>query len=86
MPLGIRHRRDVGELMPRLYWDFFGPRAEGTARHFERHLREFFEREALTLGESGVVEHDRFKWSAYCEVDDETADNVRRALKPQRDA
>jgi len=71
--------------MPRLYWDFFGPRAEGTAKHFEKHLREFFTREKLSLETSGVEEHARFKWSAFCDVDEATAPPVRAALRPQRE-
>src|SRR5688572_33462172 len=30
------------------YWDFFGPRAEGTATHFVSHLREFLSKHELT--------------------------------------
>jgi hypothetical protein len=27
--------------MKTYFWDFFGPNAEGTARHFVRHLEQF---------------------------------------------
>lgn len=30
-----------------LYWDFFGPDAEGTAEHFRRHLEQFLAGEAI---------------------------------------
>jgi len=69
----------------RLFWDFYGPRAEGTARHFEKHLREFFTREGLPLEASGAEEAAASHWYAYCDVDDATADPVRRALRPQRE-
>ena len=29
------------------FWDFFGPRAEPTAAHFQRHLRGFLEQHGI---------------------------------------
>ncbi|MEM6791079.1 MAG: hypothetical protein AAF715_26410 [Myxococcota bacterium] len=72
--------------MTRLFWDFVGPRAEGTARHFERHLREFFVRERLDLAASGVDEVAKYKWFAYCDVDEAVVAAVTKALRPQRQA
>lgn len=69
----------------RLIWDFFGPRAEGTAQHFAKHLGEFFARESLPLVDSGVAEEADLHWTAFCEVDEATAEVVRTALRPQRE-
>lgn len=33
----------------RFFWDFHGPEAEATARHFATHLAEFFARNELAL-------------------------------------
>ncbi|MGB1013779.1 MAG: hypothetical protein ACPG4T_06575 [Nannocystaceae bacterium] len=38
----------------KLHWDFFGPHAEGTARHYLRHLHTFIEQHSLGDCESGV--------------------------------
>jgi hypothetical protein len=67
------------------FWDFFGPRAEGTARHFQRHLEEFLAREAVA-GCSTAVEAPRpGQWTVSCIAPPAAAEPVRRALRPRRE-
>lgn len=84
----------------RFFWDFHGPHAEKTARHFLEHLREFLSKHDLKL-ECGCASDAEAHWFAYYDPPDvpqalqphgatpkqgeETiADQVGRALRPQR--
>ena len=69
-----------------LYWDFFGPRAEGTARHFRTHLDEFLARERLVGCVTGVEELAAAHWAAWCRGGQEACEPVRRALRPKRES
>ena len=66
------------------FWDFHGPRAEGTARHFRKHLDEFLHREAVGGCSTGVDELTPAHWAAWCRAPDESAEAVTRALRPRR--
>jgi hypothetical protein len=66
------------------FWDFFGPRAEGTARHFQRHLDEFLAREAVAGCVTGADEQAAGHWAAWCRTPPTAAEPVRRALRPRR--
>ncbi len=68
----------------KLIWDFFGPAAEGTAKHHAIHLDEYAQKHSLEtygVGEEKVSE-DQF--TAYMIVDEKNMIGVRDALKPQR--
>ena len=66
-------------------WDFFGPRAEGTARHFLRHLDDFLQRERVE-GCSTAVEAARpGQWTVTCRTPAEAAEPIRLALRPRRE-
>ena len=84
----------------RLLWDFRGPDAEQTAKHFEVHLREFFRKHDLAMP-SGITPAEGSNWSAFCDPPDvpsaleeatngrvpesePIADQVGRALRPTR--
>ena len=67
------------------YWDFFGPRGEGTARHFQRHLEEFLQREGVSGCATALEEPSRGVWSVSCRAPEGSADAVRRALRPRRE-
>lgn len=84
----------------RLLWDFRGPDAEQTAKHFEEHLREFFQEHDLEMP-SGTSPAEGSVWSAFCDPPDlpgaleeaesghapanePVADRVGRALRPSR--
>lgn len=66
------------------YWDFHGPRAEGTARHFRTHLDEFLARERIVGCETGVEELGAAHWAAWCRAGQEACEPVSRALRPRR--
>ena len=65
-------------------WDFRGPRAEGTARHFVVHLDEFLHRESVAGCSTGVEQVAPAHWAAWCRAPGETAEVVQRALRPRR--
>lgn len=81
----------------RLLWDFRGPDAEGTARHFLTHLLTFLSRNELSL-KCEVMKNALGGWSVACEAPDlpaflaetskqpklSVADQLGAALKPQR--
>ena len=66
------------------YWDFFGPRAEGTAKHFVRHLNEFFEKNGIVGCEVDTASAGQGHVAARCRAPLEAEDVIERALRPQR--
>lgn len=66
-------------------WDFFGPRAEGTARHFQRHLDEFLAREVLAGCVTAVDAESGNRWAVHCTTPPAHAEAIRRALRPRRE-
>jgi hypothetical protein len=67
------------------YWDFFGPRAEGTARHFQRHLEEFLAREGVVGCTTDVHGSSPNQWTVSCRTPANAAEPVRRARRPRRE-
>ena len=67
-----------------LYWDFFGPRAKGTADHFCIHLKEFFEQNKLEFDSLGNEYISASHSAAWCKVSDEVYPAASKALKPKR--
>ena len=70
--------------MTTLYWDFFGGTAEGTARHFQKHLDEFLQRNACAGATTGVESNGAGHLAVYCRAPAEHAHAIARALKPRR--
>lgn len=66
-------------------WDFFGPRAEGTARHFLRHLDEFLQRERVEGCTTKVEELRKGQWTVQCRTPPAAETAVRQALRPRRE-
>lgn len=70
----------------RVYWDFYGPDALGTAAHFERHLRARLasgpaDERALPTG----VEELSALWSAaWCDAPLEVAQRIGKAMRAKR--
>lgn len=69
--------------MTTYFWDFYGPDAEGTARHFLVHLGEYAARNALELDASGVSAEATGHWAAWCKAADRARDALLR-LRPRR--
>jgi hypothetical protein len=72
--------------MKTYFWDFFGPRADGTARHFELHLREFLERNTLTGCETGLTSEGEGHRAVYCRTPEPAQKTVELTLRPKRSA
>lgn len=70
--------------MPTLYWDFFGPNAEGSARHFRKHLDEFLHANGCAGCTTGLASEGALHHAAFCEAPDETAPGIVQALRPRR--
>lgn len=70
--------------MRRLFWDFTGPIAEGTAAHFKRHLDEFLEREAIEGCTTGLEGYGPMHHAAWCDTPSASEDVLIRTLRPRR--
>jgi hypothetical protein len=80
----------------RIFWDYYGPHAHGTATHFYHHLLEWLERaEAERLGQNetrgqyttqdaGVEAYTPTHSAAYCVLPIESGKHVYRALRAHR--
>lgn len=68
----------------KIIWDFFGDKSEKTAEHHVIHLREFMQRNQLTLLDSGVASAADFHHLAYVTVNEEQVKIIRDSLKPHR--
>lgn len=77
--------RELIAPLPTLFWDFYGPTAQGTAEHFHRHLDEFLQREQLEGCETGVsiITAGRHA-AAWCRCPAAIVDAIRGALRPRR--
>jgi hypothetical protein len=67
-----------------LYWDFFGGAAEGTARHFQKHLDEFLQRSACEGATTGIESNGEGHLAVFCRAPAVQAEAIARALKPRR--
>ena len=70
--------------MPRLYWDFFGGAAAGTAAHHPRHIDEFLAREGIGGCETGVEAYSPVHHAAWCFTPEAHEQTLIRALRPRR--
>lgn len=67
----------------RFHWDFFGPDAEATARHFLEHVDEFCGMEGIEDHENGVSVQ-AMRAVATLECDERYLVLVRDRLRPKR--
>ena len=70
--------------MRRLFWDFTGGQAAGTAEHFKRHLDDFLVREAIEGCATGTEAYTPLHHAAWCDTPDAAFDVLVRALRPRR--
>lgn len=69
---------------PTIYiWDFFGPNAEGTARHFLRHLEQYWVKSGLEGCEGGLESEATGHHAVWCRTPP-AADAAIMQLKPKR--
>lgn len=64
-------------------WDFFGPRSEGIARHFLRHLEEFWKMSRLEGCEAGVESARAGHHAVWCRAP-HAAEAAILTLRPHR--
>lgn len=75
---------DVSSAAVKYLWDFFGPHAERTATHFEKHLREFLlgqDHAQIVIGRESAGEGHH---AIFCLPPPEFAETLRGALRPNR--
>jgi uncharacterized protein len=65
-------------------WDFFGPNALGTATHFEKHLREFLQKNALEGCSTGTESEGEGHMAAFCITPPAAVEMVEKSLRPKR--
>jgi len=70
--------------MKRFFWDFFGPRADGTAHHFLRHLRGFLEQNQCPDMPTGLHSEGAGHQAVFCAPPAEFAAVIERSLRPRR--
>lgn len=65
------------------YWDYYGPDAEGTARHFLAHLGEYIARAGVAGCESGVESTRAGHCAVWCRAPEAAREAMLR-LRPRR--
>jgi uncharacterized protein len=68
----------------RYFWDQFGPDAERTAQHFQRHLESFLRENACAGCSTGIESRGPGHCAAYCDTPPEHEPLIQRALRPRR--
>ena len=68
----------------KLIWDFRGPVAKKTADHHEIHLKEYIEREKISVIKTGTQEISEMHSIAFIAVPENLMIQLRDALKPHR--
>ncbi len=67
-----------------LYWDFFGPDAEGTAVHFRKHLEEFLVAEAVDGCELALESAGPGHSAICCRTPEPALALLTQRLRPRR--
>jgi uncharacterized protein len=65
-------------------WDFFGPRATGTAEHFLLHLREFLKKNDCPEMPTGLRSEAAGHQAVFCAPPEEFQAAIERSLRPRR--
>lgn len=66
------------------FWDFFGPRAEGTAQHFLVHLRQFLKQHECPEMPTGVRSEGPGHQAVFCSPPQEFWQPIEQSLRPRR--
>lgn len=70
--------------MKRFFWDFFGPRAQGTAEHFLIHLRQFLEKSGCAELPCGLTCEAPGHYAVYCVPTEAFRESIECSLRPRR--
>jgi hypothetical protein len=71
-------------MLRRYLWDFFGPRAEPTAAHFQTHLAERLVADGFVDCVTGLTSAGDGHHAAYCDAPEPAWEHIERALRPAR--
>ena len=82
--MGMTGRKDGGSAVRRLFWDFYGARATGTADHFRVHLDDFINKMDLGGCETGTADYTGIHTAAWCDAPAEACDLLVTRLRPHR--
>ena len=66
------------------FWDFFGPRADGTAQHFLVHLREFLKKHECPEMPTGLRSEGPGHRGVFCTPPEAFREAIERSLRPKR--
>ncbi len=66
------------------YWDFFGPRALGTAEHFLVHLRGFLKTNECPDMPTGLRSEGAGHQAVFCSPPEAFREPIERSLRPRR--
>lgn len=69
--------------MKTFFWDFWGPHAERTARHFEHHLKEFLQTHKCESSLTEVLIEEGHA-SVSCSPPEEAEELIMKVLRPRR--
>ena len=70
--------------MKSYFWDFFGPRAPGTAQHFLQHLRQFLQQNQCPDMPTGLRSEGAGHQAVFCSPPVEFKAAIERSLRPRR--
>ena len=65
-------------------WDFFGPRATGTAEHFLIHLRQFLRTHECPEMPTGLRSEGAGHQAVFCSPPEAFREAIERSLRPRR--
>ncbi|WP_340075093.1 hypothetical protein [Leptobacterium sp. I13] len=68
----------------KMIWDFRGPHAEETAKHYELHLKEYLKIEEVYNAQTGYAKINDSFTTTYAIVNEPDMRKVRDDLKPHR--
>ena len=70
--------------MKHFFWDFFGPRADGTAQHFLIHLQDFLKKNDCPEMPTGLRSEGAGHQAVFCAPPPELELTIERSLRPRR--
>jgi len=70
--------------MKAYFWDFFGPHAEETAKHFRKHLDGFLSEHACSSCKTALLSLTEGHMAVECEAPREHQELIERTLRPKR--
>lgn len=70
--------------MKTFFWDFFGPRSQGTAEHFLIHLRQFLQQNQCPEMPTGLRSEGPGHQGVFCSPPEALEESIQLSLRPRR--